>query len=349
LKYLGEVKARVRLVCAGTILLVLVLVAGASAKTHAHRRHIEVHPPTKRASIYLGERDGYELVATFEEPDNAVLFVDTLDRETQVYTSTAYGAHFHGSLTGGTVSARFGTIGSVAVRFRPEGKPKFGSRGKGCEGPRPRDEEGSFVGHISLRGEGGYFHVAARKVEGYVARTFRVRCRVKRQHHPYPPPSLVEAVAPRIGFSFGSSGGSLALLEAGSSGGGRQVFLRAAHMSGAQPGAEVEAAAFEFQGSMPVGRSASVPQSPAGTLITSLPGEHPATAMLNPAAPFSGKAEYLTSSPTSHLWSGDLAVQFPGLLQPLTGPSFYSSLCVSSPLRDRYGCDFQAPDWQPAE
>jgi hypothetical protein len=342
------VKARGRLVCAGTIVLALVLAPGAAAKTNAHRRHVEVRPPTSRGALYLGERDGYELGITFARPDLAILFAETLDRETQALASTAYGAHFQGSLTGGKVTARFGAIGSISVRFRPEGKARIGRRGKGCDGPSPRDEGGSFVGRIALRGEGGYFHVAARRAEGSLSRTFRVRCRVKHQSPIYPPPSLVEAVAPGITFFTSSAGGSVALLEAGSREGGRRVGLRAAHMEGGQPGAEVQAVAFEYQGSMPVGRSASVP-SPAGTLLTSLPGEHPATATLKPAAPFSGEAEYLASAPTSHLWSGDLAVQFPGLLQPLAGPSFYSSLCVVSPLRARFGCDFLPPDWQIAE
>jgi hypothetical protein len=341
------VKAR-GLACAGTILLALISAPGAAAKTNAHRRHVEVRPPTSRGFLSFGERDGYELGLTFAEPDLAILYAETLDRETQAAALTVYGARFHGSLNT-TVTARFGAIGSISVRFRPEGKARVGHRGKGCEGPRPRDEEGSFIGHVSLRGEGDYFHVAVRKADGFVNRTFRVRCRVKRQHQPYPPPSLREAVLPRIGFSVGSAGGSLALLQAGSTEGGRRILLRADHMAGAQPGAEVQAGTFEYQGSMPVGRTASAPQSPAGTLLTSLPGEHPATATLKPAAPFSGEAEYLTSSPTSHLWSGDLAVQFPGLLQPLTGPTFYSSLCVASQLRDRYGCDFLPPDWQPAE
>jgi hypothetical protein len=84
----------------------------------------------------------------------------------------------------------------------------------------------------------------------------------------------------------------------------------------------VTALAFEYKGKMPVGRSASAPASPAGTLLTSLPGEHPQTATLRPASPFTGEATYLASSHLSHSWTGDLSVQFPGLLEPLAGPDF---------------------------
>jgi len=86
--------------------------------------------------------------------------------------------------------------------------------------------------------------------------------------------------------------------------------------------------------------------APPGTFLTTLPGEHPATATLKPPAPFSGEAEYVGASPVSHSWTGDLAVQLPGQLLPLTGPEFASSLCVAHAFGSRYGCDFTPPDWQ---
>jgi hypothetical protein len=344
------VKARDRLVvAAGAVLLTLALVASASAKVDAHRRHVEIRRPTSRAILSLGEVDGLEVGVIFEEPDHAILLVTTFDQETQAGASTGYGAHFHGSLPGGRLTARFGAIGSISVRFRPDGKGRSGRRAKNCQGRRPRAEDGSFVGRISLRGEDDYFHVSARTASAYLDRTFRLRCDVKRQSPDYPSESLREAVEPGIGFTLGTGGGSLATLEVGAREGGRRVGLRAAHMAGAPPGAEVQAVEFEYQGDMPVGRGAWAPKSPPGTLVTSLPGEHPPTAVLRPAEPFSGEGEYLASSRTSHSWSGDLSVQFPGLLQPLTGPDFYSTLCVVSPLRDPTGCDFVAPDWQVAQ
>jgi hypothetical protein len=161
---------------------------------------------------------------------------------------------------------------------------------------------------------------------------------------------LAEAVVPVTSLVFGSGpGGSVAQLQAGERQGNRQVYLRATHMAGAPPGAEVSALAFEYQGKMPVGRSAYASSSPAGTLLTSLPGERPPSATLKPAFPFTGEATYLASSHLSHSWTGDLSVQFPGLLEPLAGPDFYSTLCVVSPLRSRYGCDFLPPDWELAE
>jgi hypothetical protein len=350
LKYLGEVKAWGRLVvAAGAILLALALPAGAQAATRAHPRHVEIRPATSHGFVELGEHDGYEFAISLAEPDYAILYAASFDQETQSGASTEYGAHFTGSLPGGRVRATFGGVGSISLRFRPSGRSRSHSIKKNCQGQRPREERGHFVGTIRLRGENDYFRLSVARANGYLDRSFRLRCRVRHQAPVPPPTSLPEAVIPGFGFVYGSGGGSVALLEAGTREGDRGVELRAAHMQGARPGAEVQAIAVEYQGKMPVGRSAWASESPAGTLLTSLPGEHPRTATLRPVAPFSGEGSFVATAPTAHSWTGDLAVQFPGLLEPLAGPAFYSTLCVSSPLRDRYGCDFVPPDWQFAE
>ncbi len=343
------VKAWSRLVTAGAVLLLASAVpaTAASAGTHAHRRHVEVRRPTAVAFVELGEYDGMEVALEFVEPDFAVLVVEKFDAKAQVATATKYGTRFRGSLPLGRLRARFGSIGTVSLRFRPDGKERHGILTKNCSGRPPREEGGSFVGRVSLRGEDDYFHVSARRARGVLGRTFRLRCRVNHQALAYPPPSLRELVEPQItAFGFEAS---LVALTAGSHTQGREVGLRASHVDGSSAGAELQAAEFEYQGKMPVGRTAWMGQSPAGTLRSTLSGEHPATATLEPAAPFSGAAEYVGSSPTSHSWTGTLAVQFPGLAQPLAGPDFYSDLCVISPLRDPGGCDFVPPDMQFAE
>lgn len=116
------------LAAAGAVLFLLATAAGASAASRAHRRHVQVFPASNDAVLYLGEHDGYEIGVSFKEPDNAILFVETFDQERQVYTSTAYGAHFRGSLPFGRLRAHFGRVGSISVRFRPEGKGHSGGR-----------------------------------------------------------------------------------------------------------------------------------------------------------------------------------------------------------------------------
>jgi hypothetical protein len=348
LKYWTAVKAWGRLLAAaGAVLVVLAIPAGASAAPRAHRRHIQVFPASNDGLMFIGERDGYEIAVRFEEPDLAVLQVDKFEEETESFALTNYGAHFQGSLPFGRLRADFGAVGSISVRFRPDGKGRSRKKEGNCTGRARREEDGSFVGRISLHGEGGYFHFAANRVGGTLDRQFRLRCHVKHLQLSYPPESLREAVVPGMTIPFGAGGGgSLASLLVGANEGGREVGLRVDHFAGQREGAAVQLVELEYQGKMPVGRGAAIEQSPPGTFLTTLPGEHPATATLKPPAPFSGKAEYVATSPISHNWTGDLAVQFPGLLQPLTGPEFASTLCVARAFGSRFGCDFTPPDWQ---
>jgi hypothetical protein len=358
LEILGEVRARGCLVvAAGALLLALVFAGGATARTNVHRRHggehVEVHKATTEGSVSLGKHDGYEVAVSFRAPHEAVLYVGKADKKSQTVSQTTYGAHFQGSLLGGRVTARFGPIGSLSLRFRPGSmKPQVGRLEKHCTGTKPRSEPGSFVGHVELHGEGGYFDVAADGGSGELQRTFVERCQVSgHKKTPRPVESLREATEPPLGLivllSFSSSLSTLWAVSGEE--GGRQVVFRAAHLEGSAAGAETIASAFEYEGKMPIGRLVWVPSSPAGSLVTSLPGEHPATATVKSVAPFSGEAEYLGVSSDSHEWTGDLAVQFLGLRQPLTGPDFGTSLCVASTLILPLGCDYAEPNFKGSE
>jgi hypothetical protein len=344
-----EVKARGALLAAGAVLIALAVPAGASARVGAHPRHIEVQQPTVGANLLLGTHGGYKIGVVFEEPDLAMLVVQKLDKSQLGVEETRYGTHFRGSLLGGPVTADFGAVGSVAARFRP-GAVRERRPFKECDGKSSRGESGRWVGKVSLHGEGGYFAISTGSAAGERDRTFLLRCHVKRPLPQLPRKSLRQRIEPQIGFSLASLLlGTVSSLQATNKEDGRLVEMRAAHATGRGPGAEVEAGAFEYQGRMPVGRIVQILDAPAGSLVTTLPGEHPATASLKPGTPFSGEATYLATSSTVHSWTGTLAVRFPGLVAPLAGPSFFSSLCVVSPLLKPLGCEFQPPSLQAGE
>lgn len=350
MKYLAPVKARGLVVVAGTVLLALAVAAGASARVHVHRRHVEVRPPSAGAELVLGTHGGYRISVVLEEPDLAMLIARKVDPSRFGVEETRYGAHFGGSLLGGRVTAGFGRVGSIAVRFRRRATISEPHPPEGCEGRPPQRESGRWTGNVALRGEGHYFAVATSSAAGERSRAFRLRCQVKRPFPQARPESLRQTIEPSLGSSLVALLlGTVSSLEAASKEGGRVVEMRAAHATGRGPGAEVEAGAFEYQGRMPVGRFVQILSAPPGSLVTTLPGERPAIATLRPGAPFSGEATYLASSPADHSWTGSLAVRFPGLVSPLAGPSFLSSLCVVSPLVKRFGCESQLPDLQGGE
>ncbi|MBS1892120.1 MAG: hypothetical protein JST59_12560 [Actinobacteria bacterium] len=344
-----NVKGRL-LVIVGALVAVLLFPAGASAAPKAKPRHVEIIPPSVAGSVDLGKQHGFRISVSFSEPDVAILTVSRFRGARLSTEETKYGAHLRGSLSAGRVRADFGAVGSIDLRFHRQGPARKVELLKECDGKVPLEEMGRWVGKVSLRGEDGYFAVSSGSAPGVIDRVFRLSCPSK---HPLPPPeheSLRKQVEPDIGASLISVlVGTVSSLEAVESAGGRVVALRAAHASGSGPGAEVEAGAFEYQGQMPVGRTVQILGSRPGSLVTTLPGEGPATATLKPSAPFRGEADYLATSPAVHSWTGTLAVRFPGLSVPLAGPGFSSTLCVVSTLVKPLGCEYQAPDWQGGE
>jgi hypothetical protein len=74
----------------------------------------------------------------------------------------------HGRVTRRSITASFGELGRIAVRFQPGGREIHATRKAGCK--RPDDaviaELGSFEGTLSFRGEGGYTSVEAQRLPG---------------------------------------------------------------------------------------------------------------------------------------------------------------------------------------
>lgn len=322
--------------------LVLAMPAGAAAGPKPERPQREIQQPMTTGLAYLGKADGYEVGVSTPSSHVVLLWVfrsSPRDAQTFAYSQAVYAVRPQKSIDSGVLRARFGSIGRVDLRFRPSGKTKVGHTAKHCRGRAPQTEFGEYRGTISLSGEHGYFRVHARRASGVRSQTFRLSC-ARGQAVKDKAQSLYEYAAPVPGFFVSSAGGSIALLLAASRNGGRFVYLRAAHMQGDGPGAEVQAGAAEREPGMAIGRSA-VSEGGEGTLLTSLPGVHPATATLAPPAPFHGEANFVGSSSTSHSWTGSLGVSLPGLDLPLTGRGFGTSLCVESPFKTRVPCDFR--------
>jgi hypothetical protein len=327
------------LVVLGAIALAMPAAAAAASN---HRPPREIQQPLSSGIVYLGEAGGYEIAVTNPSRHAAILYVDRLDQgedEEAAYTQTAYAVRPESSIDSGVLRARFGSMGTVDLRFRPSGETKVGQTAKHCHGRSPQRELGTYRGAVSLRGEDGYFQLHTHRASGSRSRSFRLSCAHGQAHEDKSEP-LYGYAAPSLGFSVSSSGGSIAMLLAISRHGGRGVYLRAAHMESTGPGAEVQAAALERKPGMAIGHLAFAGGG-AGTLLTSLPGVHPAAATLAPPPPFHGEAQYVENSSTSHSWTGTLGVSFPGLELPLTGPTYTTSLCVSSPFKTPLPCDFQ--------
>ncbi|MGN6558719.1 MAG: hypothetical protein ACTHLH_12025 [Solirubrobacterales bacterium] len=297
--------------------------------------------------LRLGKERGYEVLLYM--PSDRVVIFDALrfgkSKGGSPYaTYSIYAARNLGNLEHGVVRARFGSLGRVSLRFRPSGQIRKRDPQSGCEGGPGITEEGRFVGHLSFRGEGNYFHVSSAGGEASIAHSPRLRCEKGQAEEPQPR-SLRKYVAPT---PLLPDNHSIALLYASTRSHGRYVGITAVHPEEFPPGADVQLGMVEAKHGMAIGHGVYL-GGPAGTLLTSLPGERPATATLAPPAPFYGKAAY---SEESDSWTGTLGVKLAGLKLPLTGPAFHVHLCVTNPLRDRDGCEFfktePPPDERPA-
>ena len=329
-------RGRLSLVAGGLLAVVVVLTAaGAGEARSGGGGRIEVQRALAFGYLSVGKEKGYDLALSM--PSDRVVILSAVrsarvgeDRFNVSYS--VYAVRNEGSLEDGVVRARFGSLGRVALRFRPSGRTRRSDPQPGCEGGSLTAQRGRFVGHLSFRGEGDYFHVASARGKGYIAQWPRLSCE-QGEAEELPPRSLRANVAPDFFFSDEHS---IAHLYASSRGHGRYVGISAMHQEAAPPEANMQLRIVEPKRGMAIGHGAFLDGFP-GTLLTSRPGAHPATATLAPPAPFHGEASY---SEQSGAWTGTLGVTIAGLNLPLTGPDFDVRLCVVNPLRDKDGCDF---------
>jgi len=336
-------------------LLIVLSCLAAPVSSARSQPHPEVRPASTGALIYFGSSGGYELGISMPSPKIAVLYAfrqvgegsDERSNSSSAFVQSAYAVRVKGnSLEKGRIRAVFPTLGRVSLRFEPNGKRELHPAGYGCRGKQQVTEYGSFRGSVSLEGEGGYFDLATRSGDGSLIRSPRAVCRSEDSG------GEDEGIDPRwayVGAGFGSfiyspGDGSTVLLYAAARTPYSTIGMRVAHRESAPAGAEVDVQVLELRHGIAIGRSAWVQSNVPGTLTSSLPGEHPASATLKPSSPFQGEGSFLENSSTSHSWTGNLTVSLPGMDVPLTGPDFKTSLCVVSPLKAPAGCDFIRPN-----
>lgn len=328
-------------------LALLAAPGGVEAKSRPGGGH-EIQPARVVGYMDLGKRGGYRVGLVLPDERTAVFYVYKIKfaGDRSAFLTTMYVVRSQASLARGVIRARFGSLGRFSLRFRPNGRvERQDSVQSGCEGSPAFTEYGRFVGRGVFRGERGYLRLSLSGGEGAIVHSFRLSCE-KGEADERLPGSLLGFVTPG---SFFAAEGDIALLYASSRRHGRFVGVAAGHREEEPPGAEVRVGSFEQRGKMAIGHYGFIAGG-RGTLLTSLPGVHPATATLDPPAPFFGQADYREEAVASRRWTGDLGVEFPGLRLPLAGPGFHARLCVLKPLyAPRTGCDFFKAPSPPAD
>ncbi len=255
-----------------------------------------------------GERGEVTVIASESRPPVATFASSGRPRSagtgngaSTVYTATAKAAGPE------VVDAGLGSLGQIAVRFRPSGHRVVSTVRGACGRPvRVVRRLGVFVGTIRFDGEEGYTTVAATSARGSVGTPLPADCRS-------PGSTSGAAVASSTLPRAAERGAVLSVLDprTGSS------FRAAPGAGGVSFSARVEERTDEGV--------AVVRHAQAGAPASAFAFNRSLTwAAVTPPAPFSGKARFAAGGPVR--WMGSLRVTFPGLSVPLTGPGFRSKL-----------------------
>jgi hypothetical protein len=222
--------------------------------------------------------------------------------------------------------ARIGRLGTFSGRFKAV-STETEAPGDGCAGESSSTEKGFFVGHFVFRGERGYTTVQSRRERGTVTRQGATSCPA-----PAPPKHQRHRPSRQNGSQREREANKFRLLA-----GDTKTSLRFQAEREESPEPEegslttFQASVTERVGGLQISRDASTfGFGPDTATVFQTPNlaEPLVEATLASMAPFSGSATFHLDTPKSASWTGDLAVELPGLGQvPLTGDGIEAGLC----------------------
>jgi hypothetical protein len=204
---------------------------------------------------------------------------------------------------------------------------------KGCTGEPTTVEEGHFVGSFVFHGERGYTTIDAPRELGSITRGGATECQIRAskpgKHHRHANDPKAEKRTEEA-----AERDETRLLAGDAK---ADLLLRASREQDPPEPDAGAATAFEVTArgkaaGFDVIRSVSIASTgrEAAARFFAVPNlaEPQAEVTLEPPAPFSGSAAFHLEGPTKASWTGDLAVELPGLAElPLTGKKIYAGVC----------------------
>jgi hypothetical protein len=262
----------------------------------------------RRLEFHLHADHGYR-VQVQASPATATLTATRAKHDSKTGSLSSYIARREPG--DGAIRATFGALGTIAMRFRPNGAVTYSKPQAGCVGAdRYTIHHGVFVGSLRFRGEGDYVSVKAQRVAGVSVAPLSLDC----SGSPATGRTLSAAAdrPPVFRFEAGFRSGTLA-----------EFFY--ASEEGAHP-ARFVASVEQTVGRLAIHRLAIARGGPRSFATD----DALSFATISPTSPFAGTGS-MTRGPTgARLWGGSLTVTFPGAPEvPLTGPPFKTRLSRS--------------------
>ncbi len=220
-----------------------------------------------------------------------------------------------GKVSSTSIEASFGSLGRVSLHFHPTGPVTRTRPHRHCLGPNHYTiRPGVFVGTVRFRGEDGYASAEAHRISGKSVTPPELVCfdsihSILREFAANPPGGKKKPKVTRLRVGWRGAVGA-AYLEAQRKR-DQATFVAVDQLT---------------EGKLAIYRSAYVkgPASSFGAQASL------SQASFSPPAPFSGTGLFRRDPQGTKLWTGSLAVSFPGEPDvPLTGPQFRTQLTRS--------------------
>lgn len=322
-----------------TILAAAVLI-GLAAPTGAAAAKTE-HRPANTSAAFFGKGANGFVVYLFAF-DRGVGFTAAKavgDEGEQTVNYLDFRRKRSDALDRGRLDVEVGRLGHFRGHFVVT-KTKTQKLESGCTGDPTVQEEGHFVGSFVFHGERGYTSLHATREQGVITRQGATDCPVpteprNHRHGGKRAEEVAEKAAEEDEYRVVAADPKAHILfqasrEQAPPGPGNRattVFRATARTGKAGPFEVTHSATlFDTHGA-------------AASFLTPNEAEPLAEATLEPPAPFSGSATFQLETPKTASWTGDLAVELPGLGKlPLTGKELYAGAC-----RGRTNCTKTLP------
>jgi hypothetical protein len=279
------------------VLVSLLLPTGAAASSHASDGSENGY-----ATTHLAGTHGYRIT----------IFAFSGDLIVTARKGTASVSYvlINKGLEGDRIHARLPGVGRVFLEFHDR-RHSDGRSVSGC----PRSEtarKGVFVGTVKIEGERGYTRAVSHHVRGEIQEG-RGRC------HRRP--------------AAGASNADSRLLTASTSRGNGRLSFSAIDFPVTKMKSDLlfGASLARARGKMAIITTQNAMAQHPTDLEIAIP---PRSASVTPPAPFTGSATFQEESSKDFSWTGDLAVELPGVGEvSLAGPKFETSVCVGHKCR----------------